>query len=308
MNLADLDLFVRTADCGSITRAADQLNMSSAAASAAIKRLERQLAAQLFIRSTRQLRITAEGERFLVYCRKALQEMEAGKASINALEGKVAGEMRISMPSDLGRNMLLAWMDEIMDQHPDLSLNILLGDALSDFYMDRVDLAIRYGNLEDSSMVAFRLARIERLLCASPGYIANFGMPEKPEDLVQHNCLLFQLSSRINHIWQLVPEYSGDGSNRQTQKPVSVRVSGDRYANDGDVVRRWAIAGKGIAFKSRLDIAADLRAGRLVRLLPQYQSPKIDLNLISPTRAQISPAVLLLRDMLRDKFSAQLDL
>ncbi len=297
MNTGDLTLFVHTADSGSITRAAEQLDLSTAAASAALKRLEKQLQIQLFIRSTRQLRITAEGERFLAYCREALNTLEAGRVSVHALEGKIAGELRISVSSDLGRNLLLDWVDEIMEEHPDLSINVLLGDSIADFYLDRVDLAVRYGNQSDSSMVAFKLASIERILCASPAYLARFGMPVEPNDLRHHNCLLFQLNSRLNDVWEFT------GKRNEKQEPFSIRVSSNRCTNDGDVVRRWTIAGKGISFKSRLDMAADLRAGRVVRILPEYQSPAVDLNLICPTRQQITPAVLLLRDRLRDKFA-----
>lgn len=301
MNTGDLSLFVHTADTGSITRAAEQLNISTAAASAALKRLEKQLEVPLFIRSTRRLRITAEGERFLVYCRAALSSLEGGKASIHALKGKVAGELRVSAPSDLGRNVLLGWMDEIMEQHPDLAIHLVLGDAIADFYLDRVDLAIRYGNQQDSTMVAFKLATIERVLCASPGYLASFGMPQEPKDLLLHQCLLFQLKGRTDDLWEFVLGNETDSGS------VKIRVPSKRGANDGDVVRRWAVAGKGIAYKSKLDITDDLRAGRLLRVLPNYQSPSIDLNIMSPTRQQVTPAVLLLRDMLRDKFSRLLN-
>ncbi|RBP48763.1 LysR family transcriptional regulator [Arenicella xantha] len=300
MNVNDLTLFVRIADSGNITRAAQQLDISAAAASAAIKRLEKQLGVALFIRSTRQLRITGEGERFLVYCREALASLNAGQASIHSLKGKVAGELRISAPSDLGRNMLLDWVDEIMLAHPDLSIHLFLGDSLSDFYLDRVDLAIRYGNQEDSSMVAFELATINRILCASPTYLAKHGLPTKPSDLSKHNCLLLQLNSRPNRIWELVSNHQDDTG------ALKIQVRSDRCANDGDVVRRWAVAGRGIAFKSRLDVSEDLKSGRLVRVLPDHQSRRISLNLLSPTRRQITPAVLLLRDMLRAKFAQRL--
>jgi len=302
MKLEDLALFVRTADSGSITRAAEQLDMTSAAASAALKRLEKQLETALFIRSTRQLRITAGGERFLVYCRDALAHIDAGKASIDALEGSVAGELRISAPSDLGRNILLGWMDEIMDQHPDLSIHLLLGDSNADFYLDRVDLAIRYGKQEDSSMVAFKLVSVDRVLCAAPSYLMSYGMPETPNDLLQHNCLLYELHHRKSDLW----EFSAPNSGRN--ETFKVRVSGNRCSNDADVVRRWAVAGKGIAYKSRLDMIHELGSGRVVELLSEYQAPISDLSLIIPSRQQMTPAVLLLRDTLREKFSALLDL
>ncbi len=300
MNTNDLTLFVRTADSGSITRAAEQLDITTAAASAALKRLEKELDIQLFIRSTRQLRITAEGERFLVYCRKALTNLDVGKAAIYALEGKVAGELRVSISSDLGRNLVLGWIDEIMDEHPDLSINLILGDTLSDFYLDRVDLAIRYGNQDDSSMVAFKLTTIDRVLCASPSYLSTYGMPTSPTDLSKHNCLLLQRNSRIDDVW--------DFTGKENNEKLRIKVASNRASNDGDVVRRWAVAGKGIAFKSRLDVSEDLRAGRLMRVLPDYQSNDIDLSLMCPSRKQITPAVLLLRDILRDKFSALLNI
>ncbi len=312
MNINDLTLFIHTADSGSITRAAEQLDISSASASAALKRLEKQLQVQLFIRSTRQLRITAEGERFLLYCRKAVATLDMGKAAIHAIDGKVAGNLTVSIPSDLGRNILLDWIDEIMQLHPDLSFKLLLGDSLADFYLDKVDLAIRYGDQPDSSMVAFSLANIERILVASPQYIATNKTLHSPQQLTEHNCLLFQLNNRIDKQWELVRHQNDIKSNEQKEptaklkdkeiEKVKINVVSNRCANDGDVVRRWAIAGRGIAYKSRLDIIEDLKAGRLIQVLPDYQSKPITLNLLCPNRQQITPAVLLLRDILREKF------
>ncbi|GLS84260.1 LysR family transcriptional regulator [Paraferrimonas haliotis] len=296
MNTSDLALFVQTADSGSITRAAQQLDLTTATASAAIKRLEKQLGTALFIRSTRQLRLSAEGERFLMYCRKALANLDEGFNAINALEGKVAGELRISVPSDLGRNLFLSWMDEIMEAHPDLSISLVIGDSLADFYQDRIDLAIRYGQLQDSNMVAFKLANIDRILCAAPSYVARFGMPTHPNELLQHNCLLFEVNERRFDLWELHQDVGG------RVERFKVKVMGNRSANDADVVHRWAVSGKGIAFKARLDMLSDLRDGKVVRLLSNYYAPAVDLHLMSPSRKQVTPAVLLLRDILREKF------
>ena len=291
MNTADLTLFVRTADTGSITAAASQLDITPAAASAALKRLENQLDAQLFIRSTRQLRITAEGERFLLHCRQALAALDEGRASLQSLSGKIAGELRLSVSSDLGRNVVLPWLDEVMDQHPELSLHLSVSDSLSDFYMDRVDVALRYGEPEDSSMVAFHIAQMERIVCTSPGYIQQLGEPTTPQELKHHNCLLYRLRSRVFDSWEFV------GPNEN----YKIKVSGDRDSDDADIVRRWAVAGKGIAFKSRLDMAADLQAGRVVQLLQGFPSIPASIYLVCPSRKQVTPAVLLLRDMLRER-------
>jgi len=291
MNTSDLTLFVRIADSGSITAPAEQLGISPAAASAALKRLEKQLDVQLFIRSTRQLRITSEGERFLLYCRQALTSLEEGKTSLNAMKGKIAGELRLSVSSDLGRNIVLPWLDDAMKKHPALSLNLSVGDLLSDFYLDRVDVALRYGEPEDSSMVAFHIATVDRVAFASPDYLAQFGEPKHPEELRDHNCLLYQLGSRAYDSWA----FSKD------DESFKVQVQGNRESNDADIVRRWAVAGKGIAFKSILDVSADLRSGRVVRLLPDYQSEPLSTWLICPSRKQVTPAILMLRDLLREK-------
>ncbi|WP_432470524.1 LysR family transcriptional regulator [Amphritea sp. HPY] len=291
MNTSDLTLFVRTADSGSITASAKQLGITPAAASAALKRLEKQLDVQLFIRSTRQLRITSEGERFLLYCRQSLTSLEEGKASLNAMRGKIAGEIRLSVSSDLGRNIVLPWLDEVLEEHTDLSLQLSVGDNLSDFYMDRIDVALRYGEPEDSSMVAFQIATVNRIAFASPEYLAQFGEPEHPEDLRKHNCLLYRIGSRAYNIWEFF----------EADQRYRIQVHGNRESNDAEIARRWAVAGKGIAYKSVLDVSDDLRSGRVVRLLKNYQTEPVGIWLICPSRKQVTPAVLMLRDLLRKK-------
>ncbi len=291
MNTSDLTLFVRIADSGSITASAEQLGMSPAAASAALKRLEAQLDTQLFLRSTRQLRITSEGERYLLYCRKALAALDEGRASLNTLEGKIAGELRLSVSSDLGRNIVLPWLDEAMDTHPGLRLHLDVGDTLSDFYLDRVDVAIRYGEPEDSSMVAFQVATVKRVVFAAPSYLMENDTPECPEDLRQHNCLLYRMGGRTYNTW----DFSKQG------KQHKIHVQGNRESNDADIVRRWAVAGKGIAFKSLLDISSDVRSGSVLTLLPDYQTKPLGVWMICPSRKQVTPAVLMLRDLIRKK-------
>ncbi|GGK54430.1 LysR family transcriptional regulator [Amphritea balenae] len=291
MNTSDLNLFVRTADSGSITASAKQLGITPAAASAALKRLEKQLDVQLFIRSTRQLRITSEGERFLLYCRQSLFSLEEGKASLNAMRGKIAGEIRLSVSSDLGRNIVLPWLDDALEEHPDLSLQLSIGDNLSDFYMDRVDVALRYGEPEDSSMIAFQIATVNRIAFASPQYLEQYGEPEHPDQLLEHNCLLYRIGSRAYNNWDFYNE----------SERFRVQVQGNRESNDAEIARRWAVAGRGIAYKSVLDVSDDLRTGRVVRLLKDYQTKPVGIWLICPSRKQVTPAILMLRDLLRKK-------
>lgn len=296
MNIKDLILFVRTAQTCNISASALQLDISPAAASAALKRLEKQLGVQLFIRSTRKLRITAEGERYLLHCTEALAALEKGKASLNAMQDKIAGEIRLSVSSDLGRNIVLPWLDEVMASYPELSIQLNVGDNLADFYHDKVDMALRYGEPDDSSQVAFLIAKIDRVVCASPAYLAEYGEPIHPHELSQHNCLLYRFGERVYDTWPFADNIG----------KYDVKVAGNRLSNDADVVHRWVAAGNGISMTSRLDMAADLRSGNVVELLRDFNSSPISLWLICPNRTQVTPAMLMLRDMLRSKCEAEL--
>ena len=152
------------------------------------------------------------------------------------------------------------------------------------------DLAIRYGRLADSGLVALPLLPDNRrVLCAAPAYLARAGNPASPADLARHNCLRYQLADEVHERWHFV----------RAREEISVAVSGDRVSDDGDAVRRWAVAGFGIANKSHLDVIADLRSGRLVRLCPEWRGEAAPLSLICADRRQLSPTVALLRDYLR---------
>ena len=291
MNTSDLTLFIRIAETGSITESAKQQRISTAAASSALKRLEKQLDVQLFLRTTRQLRITAQGEQFLFHCRQALESLDQGRISAHQMQGKVGGELRLSVSSDLGRNLVLPWMDELMDKHPSLSINLNAGDSLTNFFMDEVDVALRYGKPEDSTMVAFHIATLNRVTCASPSYLSTFGEPSHPEDLRKHNCLLHRLDGRLFNTWEFADKSGG----------YRIKVNSNRVSNDTDIVRRWAVAGKGIAYRSQIDICSDLSSGKLVPILAGFQSPSAQLYLLCPSRKQVTPAVILLREMLREK-------
>lgn len=286
----DLHLFVRAADLGSLSAAARVMDLSPAVASAALKRIEAHLGARLLARSTRSLRLTAEGEGFLDHARAALSSLEEGRQVLAQGQEQVSGVIQLSAPSDFGRNVLLPWLDEIQQQHPNLSVRLLLGDRMADLFRHPVDLALRYGEPEDSSLVALPIcAPNRRVLCASPGYLAVHGRPQQVEQLAQHNCLLFMLGGRVHDHWRFE-----DGKRTQ-----GLTVRGDRFSDDADVVRRWALAGAGIAYKSWLDVANDVLAGRLEVLLPHLRGEPTPLNLLCAHRAQLSKPVNVLRDRLR---------
>jgi DNA-binding transcriptional LysR family regulator len=295
--LRDMEVFVLAADTGSLSAAARRLDMSPAAASLAVKRLEDEVDAPLFLRTTRSLRLTHEGQVFLEPCRQALQLLAEGRDAALTGSATLRGVLQLSVPSDLGRNALLGWLDEFQALHPRLQLRLLLSDRLTDIYRQPVDLALRYGGLADSSLVALPVApQNRRILCAAPAYLQRVGVPDRPEALVDHNCLCFTLGDTIHDRWQF---FRGG-------QEVSVAVSGNRVTDDGDAVRRWALAGHGIACKSALDVADDLRAGRLVRLCREWSGEPVPFNLICADRRQISPLVQALRSYLTECCSALL--
>ena len=288
----DLAVFVRAADLGSLSAAARVMDMSPAVASAALKRIETQLGARLLARSTRSLRLTAEGEGFLEYARTALASLDEGRRLLARGQDQVSGVLQLSAPSDFGRNLLLPWLDEFQREHPQLTVRLLLGDRIADLFRQPVDIALRYGEPEDSSLVALPVApNNRRVLCASPDYLARQGEPHQLEQLLQHNCLLYMLGTRVHDHWQF-----NDG-----KRELGLTVSGNRFSDDADVVRLWAIAGQGIAYKSWLDVAGDVQAGRLKVLLPELVCERAPLNLLCGHRAQLSKPVRLLHDMLSER-------
>ncbi|MDG9924605.1 MULTISPECIES: LysR family transcriptional regulator [unclassified Pseudomonas] len=288
----DLALFVRTAELGSLSAAARELDCSPAVASAALKRLEAQLQARLLLRSTRSLRLTAEGEQYLAHARAALLSLESGRQQLAGAKAEISGVLQIAAPSDFGRNALLPWLDQFQAERPQLSLRLLLSDRNADLFRQPVDIALRYGEPEDSSLVALPVAADNRrVLCGAPAYFARHGKPRVPAELHRHNCLLYMLGGRVHERWSFVA-----GKQRE-----ALTVSGNRVSDDADVVRRWAVAGQGLVYKSWLDVADDVQAGRLQVALGDWQGEPTPLNLICAHRDQLSGPVRLLREFLQQR-------
>ncbi len=275
-----------------MSAAARQLDLSPALASACLKRLEAELGSPLMVRSTRSLRLTLEGERLLPAARLAISGgLRTAVEEIATGRRIVRDHLQISMPSDLGRNLVLGWLDDFQTRYPEVTFRLELSDRPADIYRQPVDLAIRYGIQADSGMVALPLlAGNRRVLCAAPDYLARHGTPATPADLAEHNCLRFRLGEGIHEQWRF----------ERGDEILQVTVDGDRISDDGDAVRRWAVAGRGVAYKSRLDVVPDLLAGRLIQLCPEWSGESAPLSLLCADRRQLSPTVVLLRNHLAE--------
>lgn len=294
LQLSQLQLFLRLADAGSLSAAARQLQLTPAAASAALKRLEATLAVRLVERSTRSMRLTPEGELLREHAQRALGVLDDMRSLLGAQRERLAGEIHLATSSDLGRQILSPMLDGFLARHPDLRITLHLSDNLHDMLRERVDIAVRYGVLRDSALVARQLHVGPRALAASPAYLARCGTPQHPRDLAQHNCIALYLSGRPQLQWS----FTRDG------QTLVIKAQGNRRADDGALVRQWAVEGLGVVYKSRLDIQADLDAGRLVALLPDWQCDRLPLHAIVPAREHMPLRVRRLLDELAARFAA----
>ncbi|MET4576407.1 LysR family transcriptional regulator [Ottowia thiooxydans] len=288
--LQDLDIFVRTVDTGSLSATARALGLTPAAASAALKRMEAELGVPLFVRSTRSLRLTEQGERFLEQCRPALQALQQASLELATGEHALRGVLKLAAPSDFGRNVLLPWLHEFQQLHAEVDIRLQLSDRMANVFSEPVDAALRYGKPPDSSLVALPIAPSNRrVLCASPAYLAQHGEPATPVELAERDCLCFMLGEDVHDRWRF---------SRADEAEIAVRVRSANVSNDGDVVRRWALLGKGIAYKAGFDVAEDLVEGRLRALCTDWSTEAAPLYLVLPSRRQLTPLLRCLRDFI----------
>ncbi|MGR5120586.1 LysR family transcriptional regulator [Vibrio astriarenae] len=297
MLLNDLVVVLKVAEFRSITAAANSLDMRMATASAAIKRVEAALGVELFVRTTRQLRLSPAGERYLPQCEQALQLLDSAKQNVQEDMDVVGGEVRIALSSDLGRNVVTPWLDDFLAERPEVALRSNISDSNIDFYRDAVDMALRYGSPNDASMYGFKICDVPRLLCASHAYLEKNGTPSTLDELKQHNGLFYQLQDIVQDEWRF--DHHGESH--------KVKLKGNRASNDGDLVRRWCVSGQGFAIKSCLDMADDLLQGRIINVMPEYKPTPTELWLVCPSRQSITPTVRLLRDFFRERTSQVLN-
>lgn len=291
--IGDLSLFLRVLDLGSISAAARSLDLSVAVASQRLKRLERELGVRLLHRTTRQLHATPEGAALAEQGRVLIEDLEALTSGLRQSGTEVAGTLRITTSASFGRLYISPLLPEFLAMYPRIRLSINLTDQTLDLVSAGFDLAIRIGALEDSSLVARKLATNRRLLCASPGYLRRHGTPRTPEELADHECVLLVGSQGRQDVWRM---HDRDG------REVAVRVHGRIESNFGEVVRDAVVAGLGIAVHSSWHVCEDLRAGRLQALLPDYAIADTGIYALMPQRRLVPPRVRAFVDFLAGRF------
>ncbi|NYT35335.1 LysR family transcriptional regulator [Allopusillimonas soli] len=293
-NLDDLAVFVHVAEQRSFSAAARDLHLAPKLVSARIARLERALGTSLFERNTRHLRITDEGRAIADRARMALSALEEMQALASGGGAELRGTLRITAPAPFGRKYVTPAIGDFCCLHPGVAFDLRLSDQVQDIYAGDFDLAIRIGELADSRLVAQRIAENRRILVAAPAYLREHGSPQTPEDLASHRCLVFAYPGFRHDTWPL--------RNGRRDRPTA--VTGTLCSDNGDVLRTWCLAGLGISLRETWDIHEELRDGRLLRLLPQWEAVPSKISLVRARREPVPRRLSVFMDFLLARWRA----
>ncbi|MDB5859575.1 MAG: transcriptional regulator, LysR family [Ramlibacter sp.] len=288
----DLRFFIAITEAGSLAEAARRMDVTPSAVSQHLRQLEKRLGLHLVHRSTRRFKLTDEGELFYAGALGVLAQMDHLIDDLRARSGEVAGKLDVCGPLGFGRRYLAAAVAEFHALHPKLLVSLNLTDIMPASNAQRFDLTVHIGHLSDSSLVAYPIAPNARYLCAAPQYLARCPPLLKPDDLASHDCLVLRENQEDVTLWRL----------RKNRTEVSVRVPPVLCSNDGDVVKQWALMGKGIMLRSEWDVADHLRAGRLARVLADWQLPDADVVALAGQRDNMSARVRLFLSFLQERF------
>ncbi len=288
--LNDLTVFARVAEQGSFTAAAESLRLSKSAVSKQVARLEARLGSRLLSRTTRRLTLTETGRVVLGHAERALAEAQAAEAAVQNLQTAPRGLLRVNMPMSFGLSHVAPLLPEFLASYPELRVDVSLNDRRVDLLEEDVDVAIRIGDLRDSTLAARRLAPIRGVVCAAPGYIERYGLPKTPDELKWHHCLIYTYLSEPD-IWRF-----SDGS--------AVKVNGPMRAHNGEVLLQAARAGLGIVRLPSFLCGEDLAAGRLLPLLEEYRLPDSGVHAVYPASRHMTPKLRAFIDFLAARFNA----
>lgn len=301
--LADMALFVAIVKQQGLAAAGRELGLSPATVTARLQALEERYGVKLLNRTTRHISLTDSGA---LYHQSCLQILDSVKETENLLQTgnkEVRGTLKISAPRDIGKQLIAPLLSKFCARHPQVTPYLYLNDNLSNMAESGLDIVIRYGELADSNLISRRLTTSQRVLCASPSYVAKRGAPSTPQELTNHDCLALVRGSEELKTWhfQLGKQHS------------AITIAPKRCSDDGEIIRQWALDGAGIALKSILDVAQDIEQGRLVTLLDDYSKnftataplAGADLNLIYQSRQYQPKRLQLFIDFLLEHFKRQ---
>ncbi len=278
-DLGELRTFDRIVRGGSLSAAARELRVSLAVVSKRLTALERRLQVRLLNRSTRRASLTDEGVLFHEHCCRVLEAVDAAEAALEQRQDVVAGVLKLTAPNGFGRRHVVPAVRSFQKAHPGVRVHLSLRDELIDLIGDGVELALRYGALDDSRLVARELAPNRRILCAAPEYLRRRGVPQRIEDLRDHDLI----ASGSPPVTQWL--FAAPGGT------VAFPLEATTLCDDGDAAQVLAVQGAGIARKSIWDVAEDLDSGRLVEVLPHFALATSPLSAVHGSGKQLAPRV-----------------
>ena len=294
----ELAFFVALAGAGSLTAAARELEVSTAAVSRRLSAMEQRLGVGLVRRTTRRMSLTPEGELYVSHARRILADLSDMEREVGGSRGTPAGLLRVNATLGFGRSHVAPVLSRFVRRYPQVEVRLQLSVNPPPLTDDAFDVCIRFGEPPDARVVARRIAANRRLLVASPAYLARAGTPRVPHDLLRHNCIGIRQGDEAYGLWRLTGTRAGD------RRPVAVRTRGTLATNDGEIAVNWALDGHGVLQRAEWDVARYLKSGRLVQVLPDYATPAADIYAVYPQRHQVSARVRAFVDFIADAFAA----
>lgn len=291
-DISDMEVFVRTVRCGSLSAAARTMDLTPAAVSYRLVKLETSLGTRLLHRTTRRLTLTEDGTEYLHRAERMIAEMEIVAAAVSRRDEVPQGTLKVTVPSSFGRQHIAPVMPKFLKRFPSVRLNLVMNDEMVDIMGQGIDVAIRICELKDSEFIARKLAPDHRVVCASPDYLARHGTPLTPDDLAKHNCLM--LSQQ--------PYWTFNGPRGHER----VKVSGNFECNNGEAIREAALSGLGIALKATWDIAGAIKNRRLMVVLADYPvASETSIWAVYPSRRNVPAKVTAFVDFMKEHFGSQ---
>ncbi|HEX7645377.1 MAG TPA: LysR family transcriptional regulator [Burkholderiaceae bacterium] len=295
VELSDMRLFVSAVACGSLSAAGRELGFSPAVGSKRLSRLEADLGVRLLQRSSRRLALTEEGGIYYERCQAILAEVADAEAAVVGGRKEAQGLLRVSSPVALGRRWIGPALAKLAVTAPRLTVQLTLTDQLVDLIDGGLDCVVRIGGAPDSRLIARHLADNRRIICAAPAYLDRRGIPQTPEDLAAHDCIVMSRSGVAHADWRL--------EQRSTGLQTTVRVKGRFATDNGELAHDWALAGLGLVRRSVLDVANELAGGQLVEVLPNWAGAAAPVQVLYASRRHLPARVRLFIDHLAEVFA-----
>ncbi len=295
---ADLAFFSVLARVGSLSAAARELGISTPAVSKHLAQMESRIGVLLLNRTTRRMSLTPEGELYVEHARRILGGIDELEQALGVVKATPKGLLRVNATLGFGRSHVAPQISRFTRKFAQVEVQLQLSVEPPPLTDDAFDVCVRFGAPPESRVVARRLAANRRLLCAAPAYLARHGTPRFPEDLARHQCITIRQGNQAYGVWRL----TGRGRRGTSQ---SVKVGGALSTNDGGIAVNWALDGHGILMRAEWDIVRHLRSGRLVQVLPQYETPDADIFAVYPQGQRGSQRVLAFVDHLAQAFGGR---